>query len=101
MDSTGPARLDECAGWAAQHVAVGIRDDEILAGFHFGGPSGCVDDLVMAAAEEGHIVDIGWTVISVVLKNVMGLAPDWFHGALGERTVPIPSDQGPPLRWGG
>jgi hypothetical protein len=51
-----------------------------------------VNGRVMAAAQEGHVVDVGWTVISVVLENVVGLAPDGFHRAPGERTMPIPCD---------
>jgi hypothetical protein len=32
----------------------------------------------MNAAEQGHVVDIGWPVVSVVFGNVVGLAPDGF-----------------------
>lgn len=96
-----PAQLQACAGWAAKYAAVGFGDDEVLAGFHLRGPAGFVNGLVMDAAQDGHVVDIGGSVVSVVLEDVVGFAPDGFHSAPGERTAPIPSNQSTPLGWGG
>ena len=55
-------------------MAVGGDDLELLVGLHGEGPAGFVDEGVVAATEEPHVVAVGRAVVSVVLADVMGLA---------------------------
>ena len=76
MRRLGLAGGSEVEGrWRApKDAAIGGDDLELLIGLHGDGPARSMDEGVVAATEEPHVVDVGGAVVSVVLADVMGLA---------------------------
>ena len=62
-------------------------------------PGGVVDDSVVVAAQQDHVLQAGFAAVGPV-GDVVGVAHDRGPGAAGEGAVGVAADQGPPDRRG-
>jgi hypothetical protein len=80
-------------GLALEGAAVGCGHDEGVVGEEFGVPAGGVEEVVVAGALQGEVVEGGGSAVEDPAE-VVGFGPGGGSVAAGEAAVAVADDQG-------